>query len=782
MSDTNSSKHIIDEIAIDAIKLAMSYRHEFVTLEHVLTVLLKKEHIKQFFKKTSIDVLQIEAALETFLNASYIEQLATPQDPYKSKDFDLFFVRVLAQYMFTRTYEPCLEMLLNFFQLNLQDSFALNALKVSGVKPEMIKSYLATVYNTSSQSNMAAGGFGGEASGEAAPKNEDEARSYLSKYCVNLNEEVKAGRIDPLIGRISEVEEMIKIMARRTKNNSVLVGDPGVGKTAVVEGLAYKIVNDDVPAILNNQIVYSLDLGALVAGTRFRGDFEERMKNVLTSLKMVGNSILFIDEIHMIMDAGAGGKGNMDVANLLKPALAKGELRCIGSTTEEEFRKHFEKDRALLRRFKKVKIDEPTIELTKQILRGLRKIYEKHHGVVYTDVALDAAVDLTAKYIHNAVLPDKAIDAIDSAGATARVFTTRHVDTETDKDPEPLIIDISEIEAEVSKVAKIPTTEVHENERDKLLKLEDNLKNKVFGQNDAIEKIVNAIYVSRAGLRDPKKPIGSYLMVGPSGSGKTELSKVIANTMGIPFIRFDMSEYMEKHSVAKLIGSPPGYVGYGEGGSGGGLLINAIDSSPSCVLLLDEIEKAHPELLAILLQVMDAGKLTSGTGKEVNFRNVILIMTSNAGAAAMEKNTIGFGTSSFEQPAYNEDAVKRMFTPEFRNRLDAIVPFKKLKQENMLSIVDKFVDELNVLASEKNVKIVLTDEARHWLADKGYDSHMGARPLNRVIQENISRPLSKIILFGNLQNGGEVLVKLSNNLIELEEKKSDKENVDDGKD
>lgn len=748
MSNQNiDNKKLVRDLGMETLKLASLYKHEYITLEHILYVFLQTKNVQEIYKKHSLDVSRATDMLLSLFEDDTIFEKSRAK-PIPSFAYEQYIAAVIVNFTigkFGNKFDPYIGMLAIFFQLNLEDCFALNALLLSGITPELLTQDMTKSYQSAHD----------ESTQEASPQNIEDAKKYLNNYCINLNQEVIDGRIDPLIGRISEVEEMIQIMARRNKNNSVLVGQPGVGKTSVVEGLAYKIVHKEVPTLLADKIIYSLDIGALVAGTKYRGDFEERMKNVLSSLKLVGNTILFIDEIHMIMEAGSSGKGNMDVANLLKPALAKGHLRCIGSTTEDEFRKCFEKDRALLRRFKKIKIDEPSPELTKQILKGLKSIYEKYHNVSYTEEALNAAVDLTSKYVHGAVLPDKAIDAIDCAGAVAQLANKP-------------IVDVVDIETEISKITKIPKSEVHDNERDKLLKLESNLKLKIFGQDDAVDKITNSIYVSRAGLRNPQKPIGSYLMVGPSGSGKTETAKVIAETMAIPLVRFDMSEYMEKHAVSKLIGSPPGYVGFGDGASGSGLLINAIDSSPSCVLLLDEIEKAHPELLAILLQVMDAGKLTAGNGKEVNFRNVIILMTSNAGAAILEKNVIGFETSSTAKSVYNEEAVKKAFTPEFRNRLDAIIPFHKLSPETMIHIVDKFISELNVLSAEKNVELSLTNSAKQWLAEKGYDPNMGARPLHRLITETISLPLSKMMLFGDLTNGGKAEIGLVNDKITIE--------------
>jgi ATP-dependent Clp protease ATP-binding subunit ClpA len=746
MSDAKIS---IENIAHEAMNIAKSYQHEFITLEHVLAALIKSDKIKEFFtsEKSELEKKsqkenpyeQIEQTIEQFMTSGYIEKIPASRQPFKSKDFDQLFMRTIAELMIAskKIDDGVIFLLLNFFQIGTKDSYAVSTLESNGVSPELIKGYIKKKYGVTRES------AGGEFGGEAEPKTPEEAIEYLAKYCVNLNDEAIAGKIDPLIGRASEVEQIIKITARRTKNNSVLVGNPGVGKTAVVEGLAKNIVDKNVPDILKDKVVYSLELGALIAGTRFRGDFEERMKNVLTSFNILENGILFIDEIHMIMGAGAAGSGNMDVANLLKPALAKGKLTCIGSTTLEEYRQTFEKDRALLRRFKKVQIDEPSIDLAKQIIRGLKKLYETHHGVEYTEAALDASVELTAKYIHNSLLPDKAIDVLDSAGAAQRILPEGEKLT---------IIDLKQIEIEISKIAKIPESEVAEDEKAKLEKLESVLKTNIFGQNHAIDLLVSSIYVSRAGLRSPDKTAGSYLLVGFSGTGKTETCVQISETMGIPLVKFDMSEYMEPHSVSRLVGSPPGYVGYDDGAAGSGLLVNALEDTPACVLLLDEIEKAHPDVLNILLQVMDKGKLKAANGKEVSFRNVILMMTSNAGAAALEKGSIGFNRT--EQPAMNDAAIKKTFTPEFRNRLDAIIPFGKLNFDLMENIVDKFIGKLNLLSAERNVKIVLDESARTWLATKGYDPTMGARPLERVIQENVSKPLAKEMLFGNLINGG----------------------------
>jgi ATP-dependent Clp protease ATP-binding subunit ClpA len=582
---------------------------------------------------------------------------------------------------------------------------------------------------------------------EAAAEGGEAKESALAKYCVDLNVKANKGDVDPLIGRDHEVERCIQVLCRRRKNNPLLVGDPGVGKTAIAEGLARKIVNGDIPEVLSETTIYSLDMGALLAGTRYRGDFEERLKAVVTELEEHPDAVLFIDEIHTVIGAGATSGGAMDASNLLKPALQGGKLRTMGSTTYKEFRQHFEKDRALARRFQKIDVNEPNVPDSIKILRGLKEYFEAHHSVKYTADAIKTAVELSARYINDRKLPDKAIDVIDEAGAAQHlVAASKRRKT----------IGVKEIEAVVAKIARIPPKSVSKDDAEVLKDLEKSLKRVVFGQDKAIESLSSAIKLARAGLREPEKPIGNYLFAGPTGVGKTEVAKQLADTLGVELLRFDMSEYMEKHAVSRLIGAPPGYVGFDQGG----LLTDGVDQHPHCVLLLDEMEKAHPDVYNILLQVMDNGELTDHNGRTVSFRNVVVIMTSNAGASEQAKAAIGFGRDRRE----GEDtaAIERTFTPEFRNRLDAVISFAPLPKEVILQVVEKFVLQLEAQLMDRNVTIELTPKAAQWLADKGYDDRMGARPLGRVIQEHIKKPLAEELLFGKLAKGGVVKVKVKN--------------------
>ncbi|SMP26662.1 ATP-dependent Clp protease ATP-binding subunit ClpA [Shimia sagamensis] len=582
---------------------------------------------------------------------------------------------------------------------------------------------------------------------EATAEGGEAKESALAKYCVDLNVKANKGDVDPLIGRDHEVERCIQVLCRRRKNNPLLVGDPGVGKTAIAEGLARKIVNGDIPEVLSETTIYSLDMGALLAGTRYRGDFEERLKAVVTELEDHPDAVLFIDEIHTVIGAGATSGGAMDASNLLKPALQGGKLRTMGSTTYKEFRQHFEKDRALARRFQKIDVNEPNVPDSIKILRGLKEYFEEHHSVKYTADAIKTAVELSARYINDRKLPDKAIDVIDEAGAAQHlVAASKRRKT----------IGVKEIEAVVAKIARIPPKSVSKDDAEVLKDLEKSLKRVVFGQDKAIESLSSAIKLARAGLREPEKPIGNYLFAGPTGVGKTEVAKQLADTLGVELLRFDMSEYMEKHAVSRLIGAPPGYVGFDQGG----LLTDGVDQHPHCVLLLDEMEKAHPDVYNILLQVMDNGELTDHNGRTVSFRNVVVIMTSNAGASEQAKAAIGFGRDRRE----GEDtaAIERTFTPEFRNRLDAVISFAPLPKEVILQVVEKFVLQLEAQLMDRNVTIELTPKAAQWLADKGYDDRMGARPLGRVIQEHIKKPLAEELLFGKLAKGGVVKVKVKN--------------------
>ena len=574
----------------------------------------------------------------------------------------------------------------------------------------------------------------------------------MSKYCIDLNAKAIEGEIDPLIGRTLEVERCIQILCRRRKNNPLLVGDPGVGKTAIAEGLAFKIVDKKTPTILSNTTIYSLDMGALLAGTRYRGDFEERLKAVMTELEDHPDAVLFIDEIHTVIGAGATSGGAMDASNLLKPSLQGGKLRCMGSTTYKEFRQHFEKDRALARRFQKIDVIEPSIDDSIKILKGLKPYFEEHHNVKFSIDAIKSAVELASRYINDRKLPDKAIDVIDEAGAAQHLLP---------ENKRRRNIGQKEIEAVVAKIARIPPKNVSKDDAEVLRDLESKLKTVVFGQDKAISALASAIKLSRAGLREPEKPIGNYLFAGPTGVGKTEVARQLADTLGIELLRFDMSEYMEKHAVSRLIGAPPGYVGFDQGG----MLTDGIDQNPHCVLLLDEIEKAHPDVFNILLQVMDYGKLTDHNGRSVDFRNVIIIMTSNAGAAEQAKAAIGFGKSLRE----DEDtmAIERIFSPEFRNRLDSIISFSALPKEIIIQVVDKFVVQLEAQLMDRNVAIELSKTAAEWLGNKGYDTRMGARPLARVIQEHIKKPLAEELLFGKLSKGGLVKIGIKNGKIDL---------------
>lgn len=589
---------------------------------------------------------------------------------------------------------------------------------------------------------------------ESAEGGSDQAKnSALKNYCVNLNEKAKDGKIDPLIGRDAELERAVQILCRRSKNNPLLVGDPGVGKTAIAEGLARRITENTVPEVLADSIIFSLDMGALLAGTRYRGDFEERLKAVVTELEGVEGSVLFIDEIHTVIGAGATSGGAMDASNLLKPALASGAIRCMGSTTYKEFRSHFEKDRALLRRFQKIDVNEPSVDDTVKILKGLKTYFEDHHSVRYTLDALKTAVELADRYITDRKLPDKAIDVIDESGAAQMLLPPSK---------RKKTISVKDIEAVVAKIARIPPKTVTRDESRVMFTLEADLKRVVYGQDAAISALSASIKLSRAGLRQPNKPIGSYLFAGPTGVGKTEVARQLSALLGVELHRFDMSEYMERHSISRLIGAPPGYVGFDQGG----LLTDAVDQHPHCVLLLDEIEKAHPDLFNVLLQVMDNGTLTDHNGKKIDFRNVVLIMTTNAGAKDLSKSAIGFGRETND--GASDEAIKQMFSPEFRNRLDSTINFNFLPPEVVAKVVEKFILQLELQLADRGVEITLEEPAKAWLAEKGYDRHYGARPLERVIQDKIKTPLADELLFGQLAKGGEVIVKMKDGELAFE--------------
>ena len=739
-----------------ALSLAADRKHEYATLEHLLLGLIDDADAVTVLRACGVDIEKIKKDLTEFLDKD-LAGLATDRagDPKPTAGFQRVVQRAAIHVQSSGRDEVTgANVLVALFSereshavyfLQLQDMTRLDAVN-------FISHGIAKSPGKSAPRTPTGAAEPGEPDREekSAPKRGQDA---LTTYCVNLNKKAAAGKIDPLIGREQEIERTIQILCRRTKNNPLYVGDPGVGKTAIAEGLAKRIVDGEVPEVLLNATIFALDMGALLAGTRYRGDFEERLKAVVNEMENSPGAILFIDEIHTVIGAGATSGGAMDASNLLKPALAQGTLRCVGSTTYKEFRNYFEKDRALVRRFQKIDVNEPSVEDAVKILRGLKVAYEKHHKVRYTDDAIRGAVELAAKYINDRKLPDKAIDVIDEAGA-ARMLQPESKRRKT--------VTLKDVEDMVSKIARIPPKSVSADDKEVLRTLERDLKSMVFGQNAAIEALSAAIKLSRAGLRDAEKPIGNYLFSGPTGVGKTEVARQLAATLGIELTRFDMSEYMERHSVSRLIGAPPGYVGFDQGG----LLTDAIDQHPHCVLLLDEIEKAHPDLFNILLQIMDHGKLTDHNGKKIDFRNVILIMTTNAGASDMAKAGIGFGRQV--RQGEDEDAIKRLFTPEFRNRLDAVIPFAGLTQEIVGRVVEKFVMQLEAQLADRNVTIELSSAAKEFLAERGYDPLYGARPLARVIQELIKKPLAEELLFGKLVKGGSVKVTLKDGVLAFE--------------
>ena len=739
-----------------SLALAAARKHELATLEHLLVALIDEPEAANVMKACSVDLKVLKKNLSQYLDEELTSLVS------ETKEFDstptTAFQRVIQRAAIHvqssgRSEVTGANVLVAIFAE--RESNAAYFLQEQEMTRYDAVNYIAHgVAKDPSYIEKRAVTGANEPEGqiEDQENNGETTESALSKYCIDLNSKAVDGNIDPLIGRDLEVERCIQVLCRRRKNNPLLVGDPGVGKTAIAEGLALKIVSKKTPIILSNTTIYSLDMGALLAGTRYRGDFEERLKAVMNELEDHPDAILFIDEIHTVIGAGATSGGAMDASNLLKPSLQGGKLRCMGSTTYKEFRQHFEKDRALARRFQKIDVVEPTIDDSIKILKGLKPYFEDHHNVKYTSDAIRTAVELASRYINDRKLPDKAIDVIDEAGAA------QHLLSESKRRRN---IGQKEIEAVVAKIARIPPKNVSKDDAEVLRDLENKLKTVVFGQDKAISALASAIKLSRAGLREPEKPIGNYLFAGPTGVGKTEVARQLADTLGIELLRFDMSEYMEKHAVSRLIGAPPGYVGFDQGG----MLTDGIDQNPHCVLLLDEIEKAHPDVFNILLQVMDYGKLTDHNGRSVDFRNVIIIMTSNAGAAEQAKAAIGFGKSLRE----DEDtiAIERLFSPEFRNRLDSIISFSALSKEIIVQVVDKFVVQLEAQLMDRNVAIELSKTAAEWLGDKGYDNRMGARPLARVIQEEIKKPLAEELLFGKLSKGGLVKVGIKNGKIEL---------------
>ncbi|WP_298436252.1 ATP-dependent Clp protease ATP-binding subunit ClpA [uncultured Jannaschia sp.] len=755
-----SFSNTLEQAIHAALAQANARRHELATLEHLLLVLIDEPDAARVMQACGVDLDELRQTVEAFIE----EDLSTLVTDVEGSEAvpTAAFQRVIQRAAIHvqssgRTEVTGANVLVAIFAeresnaayfLQEQDMTRYDAVNfiAHGVAKDPDFGEARPLQGSDEEDE----GFGN--GGEGGPNPSENRESALAKYTVDLNKKSSDGDIDPLIGREHEVERSIQVLCRRRKNNPLLVGDPGVGKTAIAEGLALKIVKGEVPEVLSGATIYSLDMGALLAGTRYRGDFEERLKAVVTELEEHPDAVLFIDEIHTVIGAGATSGGAMDASNLLKPALAGGKLRTMGSTTYKEFRQHFEKDRALSRRFQKIDVNEPTVEDTVKILKGLKSRFEDHHSIKYTADAIKSAVELSARYVNDRKLPDKAIDVIDEAGA-AQALVTESKRRKT--------IGVKEIEAVVAKIARIPPKTVSKDDQEVLRDLEGSLKRVVFGQDPAIEALASAIKLARAGLREPEKPIGNYLFAGPTGVGKTEVAKQLADTLGVEMLRFDMSEYMEKHAVSRLIGAPPGYVGFDQGG----LLTDGVDQHPHCVLLLDEIEKAHPDVFNILLQVMDHGRLTDHNGRAVDFRNVVLIMTSNAGASDAAREPLGFGRSKRE----GEDtaAIERTFTPEFRNRLDAIISFGALPKETILQVVEKFVLQLEAQLLDRGVTIELTRAAAEWIADKGYDDKMGARPLARVIQEHVKKPLAEELLFGKLAKGGLVKVGIKNGELDL---------------
>ena len=722
-----------------AVREAKRRRHEYVGIEHILYAILHDNNGIEILEGCGGNINRLKSTIEDFFKEKL--EVIPEREEYVLQQ-TIGFQRVIQRAVnHVRSAEKAevsvSDILASIFME--KDSHAAFFLNQEGITRLDVLNYISHEFT----GDPSEGGQSGYAKTDAEPEKK-KASNPLEAYTVDMMQLAADGKLDPLIGRELELQRTMQVLCRRRKNNPVFVGDPGVGKTALAEGLVQKIYNGDVPDLLKNMRVYALDLGGMLAGSKFRGDFEQRLKGVIGELKKRENVILFIDEIHTIVGAGATSSGSMDASNILKPVLASGDIRCIGSTTFEEYKNHFEKDRALSRRFEKIELPEPNTEESFKILKGLRTYYEDHHGIVYTDSALKAACDLSAKYLNDRFLPDKAIDVIDEAGAYVRLSGGSH---RTKINP-------ADIEKIVAKMARIPTVSVSTPDKAKLETLEDRLKQVVFGQDDAIGALVTAIKRQRAGLGHPEKPVGSFLFTGPTGVGKTEVARQVASNLGVEFIRYDMSEYMEKHAVARLIGAPPGYIGFDQGG----LLTDGIRKHPYCVLLLDEIEKAHPDLFNILLQVMDHATLTDNNGKKADFRNVIMIMTSNAGSREMSSATIGFGDPSKDSTGKGKKAIEKYFSPEFRNRLDGVINFNGLDLHLMEMIVDKFMAEFMVQLAPKRIELTYTDAARKWMARSGFDPQYGARPLARVLQTNVKDVLADEILFGKLVKGGKVLV------------------------
>jgi ATP-dependent Clp protease ATP-binding subunit ClpA len=729
-----------------AIKDAKKLNHEYVTLEHLLFSMLCSSNFYNLLKGYGCNIDDMKTQLENYLKTGLDEismAKGSRYKPKKTQTVERVLNRAFTQVLFAgRPHITLSDVLLSI--LSEKKSHAAFYLDQSGVDKDKFAEYVSSEL------------------GQDDEENASSSQRALNAFTTNLNEEVTRNNIDPVIGRLDELESISLALGRRNKNNVLLVGDPGVGKTAIAEGLAWNIVNGAVPEFLKEYSVYMLDIGAMLAGSKYRGDFEERFKLVLAGLRRKGKTIMFIDEAHMISGAGNGGAGGSnDLANMLKPALSKGNIKVVASTTWEEYRKFFESDRALMRRFQRVSVDEPTTSVTKDILRGIKKYYEDYHSTEITEDAIEEAVKLSVKYQPDKKLPDKAIDLIDLACSRFNLSL-----------PDKKIVGASQIQFELAKVVKIPAEQVAERETENLASLENNIKQEVYGQDEAIISIVDKILIAQAGLKADDKPVGSFVFMGPTGTGKTETAKQLAKHLGVNLVRFDMSEYQERHSVAKLIGSPPGYVGHEEKG---GLLIERLQENPNCVLLLDEIEKAHPDVAQLLLQVMDNGKITGSNGKEADARNCILILTTNLGSKDAEKNNLGFGNEL--ERKYEDADLKKFFAPEFRNRLDATITFGKLSKETMMKIVGKFLVILKDMVKDKNIKITIADEALDYLVDKGFDAKLGARPLQRVIDQDIKRPLSKELLFGNLKDGGSVHINVTDKELVFESKANKKTKV-----
>jgi ATP-dependent Clp protease ATP-binding subunit ClpA len=730
----------LEQIFESAVGLANDHNHEYVTLEHFLHGMVTNEHFSKLLTGFGTDVKSLTNNLAKYIAEDLKEIVNTDVDrPKKTNTVDRVLNRAFTQVLFTgRTVIEPVDCFISMFAE--KKSYASFFIRKANIDKDKFLNYLQKEYAKEDEEGQV-----------ESSRSNTQIERMISQFCTNLTARAKAKKIDPVIGREKEIEEVQLALARRNKSNVMLIGDPGVGKTAIAEGLAKKIIEGAVPKFILDHTVYSLDISAMLAGSKYRGDFEERLKTIVSALEKKKNCILFIDEAHMMNGAGAASGGSNDMANMLKPALSKGTLKVIASTTWEEFRKHFEKDRALMRRFQRVTVDEPSEAVAIKILKGLKKYYEKHHGVKITNQAILDSVSYSVKYMSDKRLPDKAIDLIDCACARFKV-----------KDEENGVVDHDEIVFEVSKLANLPIESIGAKEGSNLAGLEKGLRSKVFGQESAIESLLDKIFIAQAGLKAYNKPVGSFLFVGPTGVGKTEVAKQLASGMGVKLVRFDMSEFQEKHSVAKFIGAPPGYVGFDDNA---GQLITNLQEHPNCVLLLDEVEKAHPDVLTVMLQLMDNGFITGSNGKKADGRNAIIIMTSNLGAADNEKNGVGFG--SLERDGDSKEAVNKFFAPEFRNRLDGIVKFGKLDQVNMIKIVKKFIDELNSLIKDKNVHVKPSAEAVEYLVAKGFNSKMGARPLQRTIDEYIKKPLSKEILFGKLTNGGVVEVGIENGKLKL---------------